>query len=454
MSHSYSHDPLQVQSGNEFHSITLFLTCRMASDDAPTVPAAGQLAESDVSEPSQATTNDEGVPQSPPQELSLNVLDASTGQTVTVVLEDGGMETVAALVPMIEQELRKATGNTDLCVRRLSCGTTILWRLRWCSSIENNSSRTLDYYLLDGEVWIVTTSPHVNDGDMEVFVTTLTGHRITLRLNVSDTTSYLKEKICDQEGIPPDQQRMIFAGQKLEDGRDLGAQNVKNGSTIHLILKICGGGDCLGAKFVDVSNPSGPTRRGWSTSAPEWRVARPGLCIEGVCENRGCPAYKHHVVMNQVFTRFDLIEDRHNCSCPLCHRCVVPTTCAFTRCRWKWVGKKIDRRTRRPVVVRSNGWNSADDAYHRFDEDTSGTDNWLHLMITTEPTTSAEEITCLLCLCEHVPKRHHKALECGHKFHQSCIDNWHRENSTCPLCQGLSHMTAFQRREAGLANIQ
>ena len=81
-----------------------------------------------------------------------------------------------------------------------------------------------------------------------------------------------------------------------------------------------------------------------------------GLCLEGICERRGCPAYKQPVIMNQGFTSFDLIEDGHSCSCPSCSSAVVPTTCAFNSCQWKWVGKKIDSHTRRPVVVHSDAW--------------------------------------------------------------------------------------------------
>ncbi len=415
----------------------------------PQVPR--QPVERTAPEPSHTTTTP-SVTRPQPQEPSLSVLDACTGQTVTVALEDGGIETVGSLVPKIQQELRKATGNVDLSVRRLSCGTTVLWK---CSKqCRDDSSRTLDYYLLDGEVWIVTTWPvSIHD---QIFVRILTGGAITLNfINLSEeTVSHLKELVTDQKGIPADEQRLIYAGKQLTDGSTASDYNIQHGSTLHLVIRLLGGG-YPGAEFADISNPSGPSRRGWSSSAPEWRKASPGLCIEGVCENRGCPAYKHHVIMKQGFTRFDLIEDGHNCMCPLqqCQEPVVPTTCAFNSCRWKWVGKKIDPRTRRPVVVRSDDWKIADDAYHRFDEDTSGVVNWLHLKIVTEPITS-DEFTCAVCLYEHVPKYSCKALECGHQFHPSCIDNWLRENSTCPLCRAQSHMTVFQRREAGLANVQ
>jgi ubiquitin C len=102
--------------------------------------------------------------------------------------------------------------------------------------------RTLAFYNIEHKstLHLVLRLTRKEGGLIKVFVKTLTGKTILLNIGQTETIEALKSKVQDQEGIPIDQQCLIYAGKQLEDDRTLAFYNIEHDSTLHLVLRLRG----------------------------------------------------------------------------------------------------------------------------------------------------------------------------------------------------------------------
>ena len=316
----------------------------------------------------------------------ITLLDVSQRpfRPVTVILEDGGLESVEWLVERAEKILTKlADAGVKVRVKVLVVGDMEIKRENW-------RDRSINHYRLLGDPWFITTlqAPNFPAGE-----------------TVSQTivyTSPLQHSISVCSGL--DSVGNIHYGNGIVEFTDFADKNLE--------------------------------RREWSSKAPKWRKADPGLCVEGKCTSMNCEANGSMVIVNMGFCSFSLPEDVYKCQCPLCSKSVTPVTCAFNNCRWKWAGSKYEPLPNPPTKY-SGKWKVADNAYHQFKPNNSGGGKaqWLTLTIYTEDSRK-EPIVCNLC--NVYSSTGINTYQCGHSLHKKCVSSFplirEKVSNYCPQC--------------------
>ncbi|OMJ65224.1 hypothetical protein SteCoe_38762 [Stentor coeruleus] len=170
---------------------------------------------------------------------------------------------------------------------------------------------------------------------INITVSTLTGKSIQISLFENSLILDIKTEIQKLEGLPIDQQRLVFAGKQLEDEKLLNEYNIQDESKLYLVLNLRGGGPQV-FSFNEMSNE---IKLEFSQNAPEWRTVEPGISFIGICENRECVAYNREVISNAGLGVFDINRQAGMMPCPMCKQTLSNAkNCGFFMAEWKFFG--------------------------------------------------------------------------------------------------------------------
>ena len=280
---------------------------------------------------------------------------------------------------------------------------------------------------LSADISVRNEDPPPGQKSFCVSLHSLTGKIIHIEAFADEYVADFKSRVTAVNGTPQNQMRLIFSGKQLEDERLMNEYGICAESRIHLVHRLRGGGSgrCM---FPDVSDENTAVVCQWSAEAPRWRMAEPGLCIEGICTNSDCKAFNKQVIWNARFGAVDIGTSQFKC--PMCYKSVETATCAFNNCAYRICGKKTDG-----SEEISTNFQVVRDEYKRFDE-SHGKIGWDHLMIMTrhifEQTKVANGKVCAICLN---PVNDGVSTPCEHVFHRECIGAWVEINPSCPNCR-------------------
>lgn len=327
-----------------------------------------------------------------------------------------------------------------------------------CISANHVNQLPIHNYTPFQGLWVmrhVRCSDHHHHTDFNLHIKLQhTGKTLTIPVRAVDTIDHIKALIENKQGIPRIQQRLMFDDREMVvDSCNLLDYGITKESTIHMILRLLGGGSVVGYMFVNLADENLMRTAKCSNQAPDWRIALPGLCIEGTCCNEKCVAHGCRVICNQGYGSFDLAVS--TCSCPMCNQIVKPETCGMNNCEWKYEGILESE----PEKVCKSDWMHIGNEYVYFDDscENIGKVSWSRLKIHT---IAMPLQTCPICLekCIVPPRINQLSIanmqqhicqtsytwhanpgvhlpKCKHFFHKKCISDWFNTSPTCPCCR-------------------
>ena len=202
---------------------------------------------------------------------------------------------------------------------------------------------------------------------------------ITIYVSLNETIASAKEKYYNEVGSKICDM-WTYDGDVLQDNQTFLEIGIEKNDKINANERSIGGGGG-GISMADISNKKGLVQGNFSKNAKEWHIIIDGLNVSGICNNSHCKAYEMEVDCQIGFGTFDLVRDADRIKCPICNEEIEPTTCCFSRCQYKFEGKKkVNGKTEK---VKSD-WKRVEKDYEYYDPNKSGIVNWLMLIIETK----------------------------------------------------------------------
>lgn len=332
---------------------------------------------------------------------TLDVIAGTPGKSVAVPYQDH--EPIFYLIQRISRKLGEK--DSEFWSRKLYMNGTLL------TDHEDSIAR----YRIFGTV----LTYRATRTSMMVYIDSFTGKTFSVECSDQTTEEELRELIQDAEGIPKDEQRLMFAGKHLEDKSCLKDHRIIKGSTIQMTLRLRGGHSfhiTPGVVFADISDTEGVIKVPFSTTAPPGRIASSGTNVE--CQCACTPDYR--VICQRGVGTIELSDTSF--TCPNCSKSdrIAPVTVGFVKCKYRFHGVKVtgERYTSEWKNVKK------EDFYQLYGP--TKQIGWRRLVIESDKLDAHDK--CTVCLKPVVDNSTN--LSCGHRFHTLCFIPW----KTCLIC--------------------
>ncbi len=250
----------------------------------------------------------------------------------------------------------------------------------------DNGDSYWDYRMInDYPVSVDTSTRCLRADDMQLFVKGPYGNTSTLLVKGNSTIRTVTQKIQDKTDIPPDQQRLMFAGKQMNSGdlsdrvneRTLLDSNIQDCCTLHVVLRLTGGGP----DAFSFSHMENEQRFALGAEGPSWWTIAPGLNLRGTCTNIDCEAFKEAVWIQKGMNVFHMDKESIMSTCPSCHQIASDINNAgFYRCLFSIQGTKEGEDPKDRLDIRA-----PDDEFLSFEDvKVDCSEKWDQLTITTK----------------------------------------------------------------------